>query len=121
MKNKGSISIQIFNLVFQALGISEQETNEIYKSAGISLELIKQADARLNADERNKLWRTISEKTRRDDIGLIAGKKFVISQYFYPFHCEISYTILVGEIRKQCHFIIDILEEGKYTITLSND
>ena len=52
---------------------------------------------------------------------LQAGKKFVISQYFCPFHCEISYTILVGEIRKQCHFIIDILEEGKYTITLSND
>lgn len=50
-----------------------------------------------------------------------AGKKFGISQYFCPLHCEISYTILVGEIRKQCRFVIDILEEGKYMIILSND
>jgi hypothetical protein len=49
------------------------------------------------------------------------GKKFSITQYFYPLHCEISYTILVGGTRKQCRFIIDILKEGKYTITLSND
>lgn len=50
-----------------------------------------------------------------------SGKKFVITQYFCPLHCEISYTILVGEIRKQCRFIIEIIEEGKYMITLSND
>jgi hypothetical protein len=52
---------------------------------------------------------------------LQSGKKFIINQYFCPFHCEISYTILVGEMRKQCRFIIDILEKGKYMITLSND
>ena len=49
-----------------------------------------------------------------------SGKKISISQYFCPLHCEISYTILVGDTRKQCRFIIDILEEGKYTITISN-
>jgi hypothetical protein len=49
------------------------------------------------------------------------GKKFSITQYFCPLHCEISYTILVAETRKQCRFIIDILEEGKYSVTLSND
>jgi hypothetical protein len=50
-----------------------------------------------------------------------SGKKFGITQYFCPLHCEISYTILVGENRKQCRFIIEIIEEGKYMITLSND
>ncbi len=50
-----------------------------------------------------------------------SGKKIVINQYFCPLHCEISYSILVGEIRKQCRFGIDILEEADYSITLSND
>ena len=49
------------------------------------------------------------------------GKKFGIIQYICPLHCEISYTILVAETRKQCRFIIEILEEGKYSVTLSND
>lgn len=49
------------------------------------------------------------------------GKKFSITQYFCPLRCEISYTILVGESRKQCRFIIEILDEGKYSVTLSND
>lgn len=52
---------------------------------------------------------------------LQAGKKISITQYFCPLHCEISYTILVAETRKQCRFIIEILEEGKYSVTLSND
>lgn len=50
-----------------------------------------------------------------------SGKKLVINQYFCPLHCEISYTILIGGIRKQCRFIFDILEEGNYMITLYND
>jgi len=50
-----------------------------------------------------------------------SGKKFGIIQYFCPLQCEISYTILVGQSRKQCRFIIEILDEGKYTVTLSND
>jgi hypothetical protein len=49
------------------------------------------------------------------------GKKFVITQYFCPVHCEISYSISVGSFRKQCRFIIDIVEKGKFTITLNND
>ena len=49
------------------------------------------------------------------------GKKIEINQYFYPLHCEISYTILEGGTRRQCIFIIDILKKGKYTIMLSND
>jgi hypothetical protein len=49
------------------------------------------------------------------------GKKFAITQYSCPLHCEISYTILVGQIRKQCRFIIEIIAEGKYSITISND
>lgn len=49
------------------------------------------------------------------------GNKFGISGYSCPLHSEISYTILVGGNRKQCRFIFDILEEGKYTFTLSND
>lgn len=52
---------------------------------------------------------------------IVSGNKIGINQYFCPLHCEISYSILVGNIRKQCRFIIDILKEGKYTITLSND
>lgn len=50
-----------------------------------------------------------------------SGKKFGVNQFFLPLHCEISYTILVGTIRKQCRFIIDIIEDGRYTVTLSND
>ncbi|MBK6346636.1 MAG: hypothetical protein IPN08_15455 [Bacteroidales bacterium] len=49
------------------------------------------------------------------------GKKFSITQYICPLHCEISYSILVAESRKQCRFIIEILEEGKYSVTLNND
>ncbi len=49
------------------------------------------------------------------------GKKIVITQYFCPIHCEISYSILVANRRKQCRFIIDILEKGKFTIILNND
>lgn len=49
------------------------------------------------------------------------GKKISITQHFYPLYCEISYTILVAETRKQCRFIIEVLEEGKYSVTLHND
>ena len=49
------------------------------------------------------------------------GKKIVITQYFCPIHCEISYSILLAAGRKQCRFIIDILEKGKFTIILNND
>ena len=49
------------------------------------------------------------------------GKKFVITQYFCPIHCEISYSILINNFRKECRFIIDILEKGKFTIVLNND
>lgn len=48
-------------------------------------------------------------------------KKHLINQYFYLLYCEIRYTILVIDSRKQCRFIFEILEEGNYTITLSND
>lgn len=49
------------------------------------------------------------------------GKKFSITQYFCPLHCELSYTILTMQTRKQCRFILDVLKEGAYTVTLSND
>jgi len=49
------------------------------------------------------------------------GKKFGITKYFCPLQCQISYTISVAETRKQCRFIIEILEKGKYSVTLSND
>ncbi|MHC1775483.1 MAG: hypothetical protein AB9834_08730 [Lentimicrobium sp.] len=52
---------------------------------------------------------------------LRSGKKIGISQYYCPLHCEISYTILISDTRKQCRFIIEVLEEGNYTIILSND
>ncbi len=52
---------------------------------------------------------------------LRSGKKIGITQYFCPLHCEISYTILISDTRKQCRFIFEILEAGKYTILLSND
>jgi hypothetical protein len=52
---------------------------------------------------------------------ILTGKKLVINQYFCPLHCEVSYSILTGESRKQCRFIFDILEEGNYMITLYND
>ncbi|MFZ4548447.1 MAG: hypothetical protein ACOYN4_13465, partial [Bacteroidales bacterium] len=50
-----------------------------------------------------------------------SGKKFGVTQYTCPLHCEISYSILVANTRKQCRFMIDILESGKYTVSLSND
>jgi hypothetical protein len=49
------------------------------------------------------------------------GKKFGVTQFFCPLHCEVSYSFLVAGTKKQCRFIIEILKEGKYTITLSND
>jgi hypothetical protein len=49
------------------------------------------------------------------------GKKFGIRNYFFPLHCEISYSILVGQSRKQCRFIVEILKRGRYDITLNND
>jgi hypothetical protein len=50
-----------------------------------------------------------------------AGKELVISQYFVPFNCDMTYTIAKGGGRKQCHFMIDIIEKGKYKVTLSHD
>ena len=49
------------------------------------------------------------------------GKKIGVIQFNCPLHCEISYSILVANTRKQCRFIIDILESGKYAVSLSND
>lgn len=49
------------------------------------------------------------------------GKKTGITQYFCPLHCEISYTILISDTRKQCRFIFEVMEAGNYTIILSND
>jgi len=49
------------------------------------------------------------------------GRKIGVYQYSCPLHCEISYSILLGESRKQCRFIVDILKEGKYAIVLAND
>jgi hypothetical protein len=50
-----------------------------------------------------------------------SGKEFLINQYFLPLNCDISYSIAVGAQRKQCHFIVDIIEKGRYKIVLSND
>ncbi|MDD4372819.1 MAG: hypothetical protein PHG67_02755 [Bacteroidales bacterium] len=50
-----------------------------------------------------------------------SGKRFKIIQYLFPFRCEISYTLLVGQNRKQCQFIFEVLQEGRYSITLHND
>lgn len=52
---------------------------------------------------------------------LQTGKKFSITQYTYPLQCEISYSIIVAHNRKHCRFIIEILEEGHYVVTLNND
>ena len=49
------------------------------------------------------------------------GKKFEITQYFCPIHCEISYSILVAGGRRPCRFTIDVLEKGEFTITLNNE
>ncbi len=50
-----------------------------------------------------------------------SGKKFIINKYFCPFHCEVSYSTLVGNHRKKCRLTFDILQYGKYTITMYND
>ena len=121
MKNKGSISIQIFNLVFQALGISEQETVEICKSADISPDLLKQADARLNADERNKLWCTISEKTRRDDIGLNAGKNFVITQATIVAYVMMNSKSVITALQKYSQYQKIICSISQTKIAEKND
>jgi len=49
------------------------------------------------------------------------GKKFILTQYFCPVHCEISYSILFASSRKECRFTIDILEKGSFTVNLKND
>lgn len=50
------------------------------------------------------------------------GKKRVINNYICPLVCEISYSILMGaNQQKLCRFTIEILKQGKYRITLSND
>lgn len=49
------------------------------------------------------------------------GKKFEINHFFSPFNCDISYSIKMGDSRKQCHFKFDILEKGSYKIILHND
>lgn len=50
------------------------------------------------------------------------AKKFVVSQYFCPLNCEVSYSIDMGlNQRKLCRFTIEILELGRYEIILSND
>lgn len=49
------------------------------------------------------------------------GKKFEVHQYFCPLYCEINYTILIAETKKQCRFIMEVLEEGNYKVTLFND
>ncbi|NOU61250.1 hypothetical protein [Marinifilum caeruleilacunae] len=50
-----------------------------------------------------------------------SGKKFIISNYSCPLRCEISYTIKLANTRKQCRFIIDILEDNKCSVVLSHD
>lgn len=50
-----------------------------------------------------------------------SGKKFIINKYFCPFHCEVSYSILVGNHRKKCRFNFDIPQYGRYTIIMYND
>lgn len=50
------------------------------------------------------------------------GKKRVINNYICPMVCEVSYSILMGSNqRKLCRFTIEIINQGKYRITLSND
>jgi hypothetical protein len=50
-----------------------------------------------------------------------SAKKFEISQYNLPLHCEIRYSIMVGNIRKLCRFNFEVVEKGSYSITLNND
>lgn len=53
---------------------------------------------------------------------MMEGKAAVISNYFYPLNCEVTYSIAMGASqRKTCRFLIDFLEKGSYKITLSND
>lgn len=49
------------------------------------------------------------------------GKKIRITQYLSPLHCELDYSILVGLNIKRCLFSIDIIDKGKFTVTLIND
>lgn len=49
------------------------------------------------------------------------GRKFMISQFSFPLHCEISYTLTVGQTNLKCRFIVDILQKGEYTVTLDHN
>ena len=49
------------------------------------------------------------------------GRKLMISQFSLPLHCEISYSIKVGQTPLQCRFILDILQKGEYTVTLDHN
>ncbi len=48
------------------------------------------------------------------------GKSIAIAQFSVPFHCDISYTILVAHESKQCRFSFDIYQDGTYVVVLNN-
>jgi hypothetical protein len=53
---------------------------------------------------------------------MISGKRSTISDYFCPLIVEVSYSIeMAAGDRKICNFSIEILEEGRYEILISND
>lgn len=49
------------------------------------------------------------------------GKERIISNYDYPLHCEISYSVLTSGGLKKYMFIFDILKDGKYKVNLTNN
>ena len=51
---------------------------------------------------------------------LQTGKTIEITKFETPIQIEISYTIMVTRLPKQCRFIVDILKTGEYSITLTN-
>lgn len=49
------------------------------------------------------------------------GKERILSNYNYPLHCEISYSVMTSGGLKKYMFIFDILKDGKYKVNLINN
>ena len=93
--------------------VKKIENNNIYKDNVIIVKIMSAMTSFIPADVKinNSSGRVIRE-----------GKRLVISQYFCPMNCEVSYSIVMGSNqRKLCRFTFEILEMGRYEITLSND
>lgn len=47
------------------------------------------------------------------------GNSLQINNYNLPVNCEVDFTIKMGNINKECHFIFEILKQGNYEVLIN--